>query len=128
MIFCAGGKKAEAIPQIYKSVNSYPYQKFYRAYPGPNSNTFISHVIRSVKGFNMPLPNNAIGEDWLCGKKFFAISESGTGLQFSLYAMLGIIVGLREGIEINIIVLSFGIDFLRPALKLPMVGRFGVRK
>ncbi len=65
---------------------------------------------------------------WLCGKKFFAISESGTGLQFSLYAMLGIIVGLREGIEINIIVLSFGIDFLRPALKLPMVGRFGMRK
>jgi len=77
MIFCAGGKKAEAmIPQIYKSVNSYPYQKFYRAYPGPNSNAFISHAILSVKGFNMSLPNNAIGEDWLCGKKFFAISES----------------------------------------------------
>jgi hypothetical protein len=74
------------------------------------------------------LPNNAIGKDWLCGKIFFAISESGTGLQFSLYAMLGVIVGLSEGIEINIIGLSCGIDFLRPALKLPIIGRVGLKK
>ena len=124
IIFCMAGEKAEKIiPQIYAAVNSYPYQNFYRAYPGPNSNSFVSHVIRSVKGLNVVLPSNAIGKDWLCGRKFFAISESKTGVQFSFYAMLGFTIGLLDGIEINIIGLSFGIDFLKPALKLPIIGR-----
>jgi len=134
IIFSATGQKAEKmIPEIYAASSSYPYQKLYRAYPGPNSNTFISYIMREVQGFNISLPSNAIGKDWLCGKtnlekKFFAISESKTGLQFSLYGMLGIIVGVIDGIEINIIGLSFGIDFLRPALKLPIVGRVGFAK
>jgi hypothetical protein len=126
IIFSASGKKAEEmIPQIYEAVKTYPYPKFYRAYPGPNSNTFISHILRNVKGFNFALPSNAIGKDWLCNGKFFALSESKSGVQFSLYGMLGIIVGLIEGIEFNIIGLSFGIDFLRPAIKLPAIGRVG---
>ncbi len=124
IIFSATGSKAEEmIPQIYAAVNSYPYSNFYFAYPGPNSNTFISHIMRSVRGFNVCLPSNAIGKDWLCNKGFFAVSESRTGFQFSFYAMLGFTVGLIEGLEFNIIGLSFGIDFLQPALKLPIIGR-----
>ncbi|MBU6140734.1 MAG: DUF3750 domain-containing protein [Proteobacteria bacterium] len=130
IIFSVSGSEAEKIiPQIYAATKSYPYQKFYRAYPGPNSNTFVSHVIRSIPDLKISLPNNAIGKDWLCdenGVKFFAFSESKTGVQFSLYGMLGATFGLIEGIEINIIGLSFGIDFLRPAIKLPAIGRVGL--
>lgn len=129
IIFSASGAEAEKIiPQIYAATESYPYQKSYRAYPGPNSNTFVSHVIRSIPDIKISLPNNAIGKDWLCDKngvKFFAFSESKTGVQFSLYGMFGLALGLIEGLEINIIGLSFGIDFLRPALKLPAIGRVG---
>lgn len=128
IIFSLSGEEAEKIiPQIYAATESYPYQKSYRAYPGPNSNTFVSHVIRSIPNFKVALPNNAIGKDWLCdenGVKFFSFSESKTGVQFSLYGLLGLTVGLVEGIEINIIGLSFGIDFRRLGIKLPAVGEF----
>ncbi len=130
IIFSKSGEEAQKmIPQIQAAAKSYPYQNLYRAYPGPNSNTFVSHVIRQVPDLKVALPNNAIGKDWLCDKngvKFFALTESKTGLQFSFYGMFGIIFGLVEGIEINIIGLSFGIDFLKPALKLPAIGRVGV--
>lgn len=127
LIYSAIGEKAKKIiPQIYSAVNSYPYPKRYVAYPGPNSNSFISHLIRSSKEIKIALPSNAIGKDYLCGKnlfsKFFAISESKTGIQFSIYGLFGITLGIVEGIEINIIALNFGIDFLNLALKLPIIG------
>jgi hypothetical protein len=129
MIFAAKGKKAEnMIPQIYAAVNSYPYQNFYRTYPGPNSNSFISHIMRLTSGFDVALPTNAIGKDWIHRGKFFGLTETRSGVQFSIFGMLGLTIGLREGIEINIIGLSFGIDFLRPALKLPIFGRVAIKK
>lgn len=128
ILFALKGEKAEKmIPQIYAAIDSYPYPNFYRAYPGPNSNTFVSHIMRLVPGFGVELPSNAIGKDWIHNAQFFGITESRTGVQFSIYGMLGITIGLAEGIEINIIGLSFGIDFLRPALKLPIIGRVGMR-
>ena len=127
IIFSAKGKKAEKmIPEIYQAVNSYPYPNYYCAYPGPNSNSFISHIMRLVSGFNAPLPSNAIGKDWIHKGRFFGISETRSGFQFSLYGMLGFTIGLFDGIEINIIGLSFGIDFIRPALKLPIIGRLAI--
>lgn len=128
IIFLAKGKKAEKmIPEIYLAVKSYPYPHHYRAYPGPNSNSFISHIMRSVSGFNVPLPSNAIGKDWIHKAQFIGLTETRSGIQFSLYGMLGFTIGLFDGIEINIIGLSFGIDFLRPALKLPIIGRVNIK-
>jgi hypothetical protein len=131
IIFSQSGEEAQKIiPQIQAAAKSYPYQKTYRAYPGPNSNTFVSHIIRSIPELKIALPNNAIGKDWLCNKngvKFFDLTESKTGVQFSLFGMFGILFGLVEGFEINIIGLSFGIDFLHPALKLPGIGRVGMK-
>jgi hypothetical protein len=126
IIFSASADDAEKlIPQIYAAINSYPYQDSYRAYPGPNSNTFVSHVIRHVDGVNINLPNNALGKDYL-GDKFFTKSESGKGVQFSFYGIFGIILDASWGFEINILGLSFGIDFARPAISLPFFGRVGL--
>ena len=129
IIFSASGEEAEKlIPQIYEAVKKYPYPQLYRAYPGPNSNSFVSFVIRQIPDLKVALPNNAIGKDWLCdnsGVKFFALSESKTGLQFSLFGLFGLTIGLVEGIEINLIGLNYGIDFLKPAIKLPGFGRVG---
>jgi hypothetical protein len=41
---------------------------------------------------------------------------------------LGVAVGREEGIELNLLGLNFGIDFHKPALKLPFVGRLGLAK
>lgn len=128
-IVCAiNGKRAEKIiPKIYNAVDTYPYWQFYKAYPGPNSNTFVSHVMRRAGGFFATLPSNAIGKDWLSNGNCFDITESRTGIQFSIYGIFGIIIGLLDGIEINLLGLSLGIDFLYPALKLPIVGRIGFK-
>lgn len=121
----SGAQAEEMIPQIYQAIAKYPYPKTYRAYPGPNSNSFVSWVIRFVPNLKASLPNNAIGKDWLCdenGVKFFAKSESKTGFQFSFFGLFGILFGSEEGFEINIIGLSYGIDFKNRSLKLPGIG------
>lgn len=123
-----GEKAQKAIPEIEKVVADYPYAREYRAWPGPNSNTFVSYVIRQVPQMEFDLPPLAIGKDWLVGNKFLATSESKSGIQLSLFGVLGITLGWYEGIEINILGLNFGIDIRHPAVKLPLVGRIGFAK
>ena len=73
------------------------------------------------------LPPNAIGREWLVRGHPLSRSESGTGVQLSLGGLLGFTVGVREGVEVQLLGLCFGVDFLRPALKLPLLGRVGMR-
>ena len=39
--------------------------------------------------------------------------------------MLGALAGVEEGVELNVLGLTFGVDPLDLSLKLPMAGRFG---
>jgi hypothetical protein len=55
-----------------------------------------------------------------------AAAPSGSGFQVSLYGLIGILLATREGLEVNLLGLSFGVDPVRPALKLPALGRFGM--
>jgi hypothetical protein len=128
VVFMIKGTEAELmIPQISRAVASYPYANKYHAWPGPNSNTFISHILRNVSGMTVELPPNAIGKDYLVSDFFFSRSETKTGGQFSLYGVFGLTLGLNEGIELNILGLNFGIDLKNPALKLPLIGRVGMQ-
>ncbi|QDK39308.1 DUF3750 domain-containing protein [Bdellovibrio sp. NC01] len=122
------GEEAEAmIPHVLKAIETYPYPNSYRIYPGPNSNTFVSWVMRNTPGMYATLPANAIGKDWIGKGQPLGITESGTGVQVSLFGLLGATVGLAEGLEVNILGMSFGVDFARPAIKLPFVGRLGFK-
>lgn len=121
------GERAErAIVNIVAAVESYPYKELYRAWPGPNSNTFVSHIIRQTPELRFELPPHAIGKDWIGEGDLVGLSETGTGVQLSLFGLLGLTLGLGEGLELNVLGLSLGLDFLRPALKLPLIGRVGM--
>ncbi len=121
------GKEAEKlIPQIEQSINDYPYAFDYTLWPGPNSNTFVAHVLREVRGLEVALPVTAIGKDYLGPARFFDRVPSGTGWQFSLGGYFGLTLALREGVEINVLGAVLGVDFFRPAIKLPGLGRFGL--
>ena len=122
------GEKAEAaITKIRQAAADYPYRDSYRVWPGPNSNTFVSFILRSVPELGVELPPTAIGRDFLVGGRPFSRSESGTGVQLSLLGLLGLTVGAGDGIEAQFLGLTFGVDLLRPALKLPMAGRLGMK-
>jgi hypothetical protein len=120
------GADVEAlIDKVEAAVESYPYRSSYRTWPGPNSNTFIAHIARAVPELRLDLPPTAVGKDYLPHGFPVALAPSGTGLQLSLLGVAGLLVGWEEGIEVNILGLTLGVDLNRPALKLPGVGRVG---
>jgi Protein of unknown function (DUF3750) len=116
----------ELIERIEAAVRSYPYPISYRLWPGPNSNTFTAYVGRAVPELRLDLPPTAIGKDYLPGGTLASLSTpGGAGVQLSLFGMGGLLVGLEEGLEVNVLGLTFGVDLNRPALKLPGIGRVG---
>ena len=116
----------EIIKRIDDVVARYPYADTYTMYPGPNSNTFTAWVGRQIPELRLDLPPTAIGKDYL-GDSLFAASPSGTGFQVSVLGLLGLLAGVEEGLEINLAGLTFGVDPLGLALKLPGFGRIGPR-
>ena len=121
-----GARAEDMIARIAKAADSYPYKDTYHVWPGPNSNTFVAHVARAVPELRLDLPPTAIGKDYIPGGDIIAPTPSGTGYQFSLFGLLGVLAGTEEGIEINLLGLTFGVDILDPAIKLPLAGRLGV--
>jgi hypothetical protein len=45
----------------------------------------------------------------------------------SLLGVAGVLAGWDEGLEVNVLGLTFGVDVKDPALKVPLVGRLGTR-
>ena len=113
------------IEKIRVAVTAYPYPQSYRAWPGPNSNTFTAYVGRAVPELDLDMPANAMGKDYLPNGSMFAAAPSGTGYQLSLFGLAGLLAARKEGIEFNLLGLTFGIDIASLGIKLPGVGRLG---
>ncbi len=120
-----GDNVNEMIDRVDAAARSYPYKNSYTVWPGPNSNTFTAHVARAVPELKLDLPPTAIGKDYIPGGGIIAAAPSGTGYQFSLFGLFGVMAAAEEGLELNFLGLTFGIDFLSPAIKLPLAGRVG---
>jgi hypothetical protein len=114
----------EIIDRIELAVENYPYAARYRVWPGPNSNTFTAMVLKDVPELRVDLPPTAIGKDYL-GLKPVATTPSGTGVQVSMLGAAGVLAGLEEGVEVNVLGLTLGIDPRNAAIKLPLIGRLG---
>lgn len=114
----------ELIVRIDKAARAYPYGAEYRAWPGPNSNTFTAWIARAVPELQLDLPATAIGKDYL-GGSIVGAAPSGSGVQLSLGGVLGVAVSGVDGIELNVLGLNFGVS--PNGVKLPIVGRIGAR-
>jgi hypothetical protein len=112
------------IDRIEAAIARYPYADTYRVWPGPNSNTFTAFVAREVPELRVDLPPHAIGKDYL-GIVPVGKTPSGTGAQLSLLGAAGVLVGWEEGLEVNLLGLTFGVDPRSLSLKLPLLGRIG---
>jgi len=112
------------IERIDRAARDYPFATEYTMWPGPNSNTFTAWVARAVPELKVDLPPTAIGKDFL-GDRIVATAPSGSGLQLSLFGLLGLTASGVEGVEINLLGFTFGVDLFPPAIKLPLIGRIG---
>ena len=115
----------ELIKRIEKAVHDYPYANQYTTWPGPNSNTFTAWIARAVPELEVDLPATAIGKDYL-GGSIFSTAPSGSGVQLSLGGLLGVSASGVEGVELNVLGLSFGVG--PSGIKLPVVGRIGAAR
>lgn len=123
------GARAELlIPKIRSVIENYRFQAYgdYKAWPGPNSNTFIQAILDSVPELNAVLPPTAIGKDYPYRGKWYGLTPSGTGVFFSLDGYFGLTAGWIEGMELNFLGGVLGFDLRRPALKFPGIGRVGL--
>ena len=121
------GPAAEsAIAKIRLAIKRYPFARRgdYHIWPGPNSNTFIAYIVRAVPKLASGLLPTAMGKDY--SESLFGPLPSHTGWQISWRGVLGLSFGWVEGFEINLFGAVVGVDFRRPALKLPGWGRLGV--
>jgi hypothetical protein len=121
-----GPAAATAIEKIETAVAEYPYADTYRVWPGPNSNTFTAFVLRDVPELRADLPATAIGKDYL-GARLLASAPSGTGFQFNVLGVFGVLAAREEGFELNVLGATFGVDASPPSLKLPLAGRLGFK-
>jgi Protein of unknown function (DUF3750) len=128
-VAAADGEAAAAmIPRIRSAIENYKPRSYgdYRAWPGPNSNTFVAAVTSAVPELRIALPPTAIGKDFPYSGEYFGLTPSGTGIRATLGGYLGLTIGWVEGVEINFLGAVFGVDVRRPAVKLPGIGRLGV--
>lgn len=109
------------IARIDQAAQAYPYPKSYTLWPGPNSNSFTAWVSRAVPELELNLPSTAIGKDYL-GYRLIARPPSGSGFQFSVFGLFGFVISRIEGIEFNLLGLTFGISPNPWIFKLPIIG------
>jgi Protein of unknown function (DUF3750) len=127
LIDVRGAEAAALIPKVKAAIAAYNYNHYgdYRIWPGPNSNTFTATVLRAVPELAATLPPNAIGKDFRA-LPYVGRTDSRTGLEASLWGLLGVKVGWVEGVELNFLGLVAGLDLRHPAVKLPGFGRLGL--
>jgi hypothetical protein len=123
-----GDAAAAMIPKIQAAIAGYSWRANgdYRAWPGPNSNTFVAAVLAAVPELQVSLPPTAIGKDYPWNGEAYGWTPSGTGVRATLGGYLGLTVGWVEGLELNFLGAVFGVDVRRPAIKLPGIGRLGL--
>ena len=123
-----GEAAASAIPKIEAAVKRYPYAAYgsYRVWPGPNSNTFTATLLRAAPELAIAMPSEAVGRDFRADGSFVGLTGSHTGVELSIYGLLGAKIGWVEGIEVDVMGLVAGLDLRHPALKIPCFGRLGI--
>ncbi len=114
------GHEAKRIGErIMEVADYYPFTEDYRAWPGPNSNTFVEWLSHQVDGFAFALYPNAIGKDY-GGWGHIGTTTTRTGIEFET-AALGLQLGLKEGVEVHFLGLTIGVGLWPPQLKLPFL-------
>ena len=108
-----GVKVARQMETIAKTYDD----SLYRPWLGPNSNTLTQRIMREVEGVSGTLEHNGVGKDY---GFYFGPTSSGTGLEVHA-TYLGLGMGLKEGVEVNLMGLTAGVGIWQPSIKIPFL-------
>ncbi|WAP70874.1 DUF3750 domain-containing protein [Jiella pelagia] len=129
VVFAATGERAELlIPKLRAAIETYPFamRGGYHIFPGPNSNSFVAHVMRQVPEIDVSLPTVSVGRDYPTGGRLAFLDPDGRDLHLSLFGYAGLSAGWKSGLEINFLGLVAGLDFRRLGIKVPAFGTFAL--
>ncbi len=118
-----GAEAEKFLACIEEAGPNYDDRETYRAWPGPNSNTFVDAMLRECE-LRWTLDGTGIGKDYR-GLVGASLTAGGTGVQVET-PLVGILLGLDEGVQVHALALTIGIDVWPPAILTPIGdGRFG---
>jgi Protein of unknown function (DUF3750) len=118
------GHAARAICSVLNNARDYPYRDRYRAWPGPNSNTFVAWVLREA-GLHYSFDPRAIGKDYM-GLLGMRRSARPPGAQVET-PLLGVKCSLHDSVEVHWLCLTWGLRWLPLAIDTPF-GRVSLLK
>jgi hypothetical protein len=118
-----GEDAANLVGPIEKAIAAYPNSRRgdYTIWPGPNSNTFIAHIVRSIPGLTTDLPAEAVGRDFPKDGGWLWRDAAGT-LRGTLGGYAGFAVGGTAGFELNFLGLVSGFNWEQSEVKVPGFG------
>ncbi|MBO0661604.1 DUF3750 domain-containing protein [Jiella sp. MQZ9-1] len=131
IVFAAKGNRAETlISNIRAAIDSYPFasRTGYHIFPGPNSNSFVAHVMRQVPAIDVVLPPASIGRDYPTDGRLAFVDPDGRDIHLTLFGYAGFSAGWKSGLEINLLGLVAGLDLRRIGIKVPAFGSFALRE
>ena len=119
------GEEAERIIGHFRTFSqNYVSRNRYMPWPGPNSNTYISRLLKSA-GVDRSLPGTAIGKDW--NGLFHFRMNLRKRLRFIMETpVLGVRLSRKDDFEFHLLGMTLGFNFRFREVKYP-VGR-GFRK
>lgn len=120
------GEHARRLIAVLRRPETYPYHHRYMIWPGPNSNGYARWVLDQAD-LGIDFHPKMVGKDWYGPLGFgVGLTPSRTGLHLDLLGT-GAAVGLKDGVELHLLGLTFGIDLWPPAIKTPL-GRLGLHE
>lgn len=123
-----GPQAARLVARAEAAIAAYPYQGRgdYTIWPGPNSNSFVAHVMRAIPEMDARMPSNAVGRDFAPGLFSVDVASDWSDIHATIGGLVGFAAGVRSGLEFHLFGLVAGVDILRPAIKIPAYGRLGL--
>ena len=118
------GGAAQEICAVLAKAGNYPHWNRYRAWPGPNSNTFVAWVLREA-GLHYSLDPRAIGKDYM-GLLGMRRSSRPPCAQLET-PLFGVRISLHDCVEVHLLGLTWGLQWSPIEVYTPF-GRVGLRK
>jgi len=123
LLVLEGTEAAVCLPAIRAAAARAAEGFEYRAFPGPNSNTYTTRILEAVPGLAAELEHNSVGKDYTPILSM-GWTAAGDGLHLDT-AIAGVSLGYLSGVELHFAGLTLGLSFWPPAIKLPVLPRIG---